>query len=161
MICLQKTPEKPQNLHYLRILWLSWCLLQTNYRMNCTRLFRCCFISALERNYFIEKWIGDHTLVTIFKNDYNLDFASKRYINRYLRHLLFEGIYIHYEMKKNIIGNNDKKVRAVFYFCTRLDKIPDRFFHPTSIIDQSNYCRRYYCRQKTLMEQKSTSNICS
>ena len=29
-------------------------------------------------------------------------------------------------MKRNIIGNNDKKVRAVFYFFTRHNKIPDR-----------------------------------
>ena len=89
--------------------------------MNCTHLFRCCFISALERNYFTEKWIGDHTLVTIFKHDYNLDFVTKRYINRYLPHLLFEGIYIHYEMKRNIMKNDGKKVRAIFYFFTKHD----------------------------------------
>ena len=66
-------------------------------------------------------------MVTIFKQDYNLDFVTKRYINRYLPHILFEGIYIHYEVKRNIIGNNDIKVRDVFYFFTRHDKIPDRF----------------------------------
>ena len=74
--------------------------------MNCSHLFRCCFISALERNYFVEKWIGDHILVTIFQNDYNLEFVDKRYINKYLPQLLFEGINIHYEIKRNIMKND-------------------------------------------------------
>ena len=38
-------------------------------------MFRCCFVSSLERNYFTGKWIVDQTLVTIFKNDYILDFG--------------------------------------------------------------------------------------
>ena len=74
--------------------------------MNCSHLFRCCFISALERNFFTEKWIGDHILVTIFQNDYNLEFVDKRYINKYLPQLLFEGINIHYEIKRNIMKND-------------------------------------------------------
>ncbi len=95
--------------------------------MNCSHLFRCCFISALERNYFTEKWISDHTLVTIYKHDYTLDFASKRYINKYLPQLSFEGLYIHYETKRNIMKNYGKKGKVVFYFFTRHDEIPDRF----------------------------------
>ena len=84
--------------------------------MNYAHIFRCYFISALERNYFTERWIGDQTLVTILKNDHNLEFVSKRYINKHIPYLLFEGIYIHYERKRNMIDNDEKKVRAIFYF---------------------------------------------
>ena len=96
--------------------------------MNCTHLFRCCFISALERFFFTEKWIGDHILVTIFQNDYNLEFVDKRDINKYLLQLLFEGIHIDYEIKRNIIKNVGNQGMVVFYFFTRHDKIPERFF---------------------------------
>ena len=71
--------------------------------MGNTNVFRCCFVAALERDYFTEKLIADQTLVTIFTNEYNLDFAVKRYINRYHSHLLFDGINIHHEIKRNII----------------------------------------------------------
>ena len=66
-------------------------------------------------------------MVTIFTNDYNLDFALKRYINRYLPHLLFDGIKIHHEIKRNIIDNDGGKARATFYFFTRHNKIPEKF----------------------------------
>ncbi len=32
----------------------------------------------------MEKWVGDNSLVTIFKDYYTLDFASKKCIDRYL-----------------------------------------------------------------------------
>ena len=51
-------------------------------------MFRCCFVAALERNYFTKKWIADQILGTIFRNDYNSDFTVKIFINRYLQHLL-------------------------------------------------------------------------
>jgi len=95
--------------------------------MNYTHLFRCCFVSVLRRNYFTEKWIGDQTLVTILKHDYNLEFVSKGCINKYLPHLLFEGIHIHYEIKRNMIGNDGKKVWAIFYFFTRHEKYAEKF----------------------------------
>ena len=55
-------------------------------------------VSALERNYFSDKWIADQTLVIIFYNDYSLDFTVKRYINRYPPYKLFDGINIHHEI---------------------------------------------------------------
>ena len=81
------------------------------------------FSKEIETDTFIktdDDWKSEH--------DYNLDFASKRYINWYLPYLLFEGIYIHCEMKRNIIDNDGKKVKVVFYFFTRHDNIPERLF---------------------------------
>ena len=61
-----------------------------------------------------------------YTNDYKLDFAVKRFINRYLPHLLFDGINIHHEIKRNIIDNDGKKARVTFYFFTRHNKIPEK-----------------------------------
>ena len=59
-------------------------------------------------------------------NNYNLDFAVKRCINRYLPHLLFDRINIHYEIKRNIIDNDEKKVSVTFYFFMRRNKNPQK-----------------------------------
>jgi len=124
--------------------------------MNYAHLFRCCFISALERNYFTERWIGDQTLVTIFKNDHNLEFVSKRYINKHIPYLLFEGIYIHYERKRNMIDNDGKKVRAIFYFtreifqeiCNerRLGKMPTKTSYSYVRIEITQTYQKEHCR---------------
>ena len=90
-------------------------------------MFGCCCVPALGRNYFTEKWIADQTLIIIFTNDYNLDLAVKRYINRYLPHILYDGINVHHEIKKNIIDNYGEKARVIFYFFTRHNRIPEKF----------------------------------
>ena len=66
-------------------------------------------------------------MITFFKNDYNLDFAVKRFINRYLPHALFGGINIHHEIKRNIIDNDGNEARVTFYFLMRHNKIPEKF----------------------------------
>ena len=63
-------------------------------------------------------------MITIFKHDCNLDFASKRYINRYLPYLLFEGIHIHYEIKRDVIDNDGEKVRLSFISLRDVTKFP-------------------------------------
>ena len=85
------------------------------------------FCCSMKKKYFTEKWIADQNLVTIFINDYGLDFAVKRFINRYLPHLLFDGINIYHEIKRNIIDNDGNKARVTFYFFTRHNKIPEKF----------------------------------
>ena len=124
--------------------------------MNYAHIFRCYFISALERNYFTERWIGDQTLVTILKNDHNLEFVSKRYINKHIPYLLFEGIYIHYERKRNMIDNDEKKVRAIFYFtreifqeiCNkrRLGKMPTKTSYSYVRIEKTQMYQKEHCR---------------
>ena len=50
-------------------------------------LFKSTINSTLDRKYWLEKWIGDDSLVTIIKDNYALEFINKRNINRYLPEL--------------------------------------------------------------------------
>ena len=52
--------------------------------MTSLSLFKSCLISSLDRIYLQEKRIGDQSLVTILQDNFGLDFANKRYINKYL-----------------------------------------------------------------------------
>ena len=53
-------------------------------------LFKTSIISALDRKYLLEMWVGDESLTTIFKDNYALNFATKRYINRYLPNIYLQ-----------------------------------------------------------------------
>ena len=56
--------------------------------MGCQDLFKSSIISAFNRLYLLDIWIGDKFLVTDLQNNYHLrDFANKRYLNRYLTNL--------------------------------------------------------------------------
>ena len=48
-------------------------------------LFKSSLLSALDRKYFVDRWISDNSLVTNMKNNYNLQFISKSYINKYIQ----------------------------------------------------------------------------
>ena len=39
--------------------------------------FRSCLDSALDRRYFVDKWIRDQSLASIFEQNYDMDFMSK------------------------------------------------------------------------------------
>ena len=52
--------------------------------MTSISLFKFCLISSLDRIYLQEKWIGDQSLVTILQDNFGLNFANKRFINKYL-----------------------------------------------------------------------------
>jgi len=58
--------------------------------MGSLSLLKSCLISALDRIYLQEKWMGDQHLVTILLKNYGLPFTNKRYINRYLSNIFIE-----------------------------------------------------------------------
>ncbi len=47
-------------------------------------LFQSCLSSALDRRYFVDKWVRDHSLVQSLNQDYNWDFMNKNYLNKYI-----------------------------------------------------------------------------
>ena len=38
-------------------------------------------------DYFLDRWIGDESLVSILQNQYNLHDISKYYVNRYITNI--------------------------------------------------------------------------
>ena len=47
-------------------------------------LFKSSLKSALDREYFLDRWISDHLLSTIILQKYQLDFVDKGYVNKYI-----------------------------------------------------------------------------
>ena len=87
-------------------------------------LFKSCVISALNRSYMLDKWIGDKSLVTILQNDYNLDFINKRYINRYLPNLSLNEHKCYHIRINNIINNYNNRTNVIFYHITKATNVP-------------------------------------
>ena len=83
--------------------------------MGLLDLYKSCIISALNRSYLLDKWIGDESLVTILQTDYNLEFVNKRYINRYLPNLHIRDIKS-YNIRINAIKKNDNKLTNVIFY---------------------------------------------
>ena len=81
--------------------------------------------SALDRKYFLDKWIGDNSLVTLLKQNYELDFLNKSYLNRYIQIVYLQDYkFYHYTFHRL---KNDKNIivsRTFFYHFTKSDISP-------------------------------------
>ena len=82
----------------------------------------------------LEKWIGDDSFVTIIKDNYTLDFATKRYINRYLPNLYLQDyncytVYIHHvkNHKTNITTH------VMFYYFYGITNCTKTILHKESM----------------------------
>ena len=88
-------------------------------------LFKSCIISALNRSYMLDKWIGDESIVTILQKEYNLeDFVNKRYLNRYLPNLSINHFKCYNVRINNIIKNDKSRTNVMFYHFTKATIIP-------------------------------------
>ena len=83
------------------------------------------FILALEKSFYKEMDLRSH-LGHNFEAWLNLDFASKRYINRYPPHLLFKGMHIHYEIKRIIINMMGESESSLLFLYETWQN-PERF----------------------------------
>ena len=83
--------------------------------MGLLDLFKSCIISALNRSYLLDKWIGDESLVTILQIDYSLEFVNKRYINRYLPDLYIKEIKS-YNIRINALKKSDNKLTNIIFY---------------------------------------------
>ena len=95
---------------------------------RCLDLFKSSLISALDRNYFLDRWISDNSMVTIIKNNYNLEFINKSYINKYIQITYLQeyhrfDYFIHkLKNEENIIIN-----KTSFYYFSKKSESP-RYF---------------------------------
>ena len=91
-------------------------------------LFKSSLLSALDRKYFVDRWISDNSMVTILKNNYNLQFISKSYINKYIQITYLQEYhrfdYFIHKLKdeENVIIN-----KTSFYYFSKSSTTP-RYF---------------------------------
>ena len=87
-------------------------------------LFWSCLNSALDRRYFFDKWIGDHSLVQLLTQDYNLEFICKTYLNKYINIVYLKDYKLYSKVIHKIKNYENNLTRATFYYFTKSSSIP-------------------------------------
>ena len=92
--------------------------------MRSLSLFKSCLISAINRIYLQEKWIGDQSLITNLQDDYGLKFVDKRSINKYLPIIYLSTINCT-NVRINALKRIQKKlINVMFYYFSKLSIVP-------------------------------------
>ena len=84
-----------------------------------------CLNSALDRKYFLRRWICDDSLVTILKNNYEINFLTKSYLNKYIQ-IVFLRDYKRYDYSFHRLKNDKNEIiyKTYFYYFTRSTDTP-------------------------------------
>ena len=91
-------------------------------------VFKCSLNSALDRNYFLDRWISDQSLVTILSQNYQLDFINKGYVNKYIQ-IVYLTDYQRYDHSVHRLKNEKSEIihKTSFYYFTKKSDIPKYF----------------------------------
>ena len=93
-----------------------------------------CLSIILERHFYMDRWIGDETLLSILQTQFQLKHINKRYLNMYLQNIVIKSIKSTRHIEENINFNGTRRRRAYFYFFTASQINPtklsrDQFIH--------------------------------
>ena len=91
-------------------------------------LFKSSLKSALDRKYFLDRWISDHSLSTIIVQKYQLDFVNKGYVNKYINKAYLQEYKCYdYSMHRLKNAKNEIITKTSFYYFTKNSNVP-KFF---------------------------------
>ena len=76
---------------------------------------RSSLFSLIKRNYYLEKWIGDDSLLSILQSQYGQKDLTKSYLNKYISHIGLDTINIFNHKEDNLLYQNQNVRRAYFY----------------------------------------------
>lgn len=94
-------------------------------------LFRSCLNSALDRKYFVDRWISDQSLVTLFKRYCYLDFITKNYFNRYIHSVYLPDYQFYHKIIHKIKNEENKPTKTTFYYFTNENSRIPRYLTTT------------------------------
>ena len=131
---------------------------------------RACLFSLLKRNYYLDKWIGDESLLSILHTQYHLLEVSKAYLNQHLQKICLGPTKLFRHMEPHLRHEDRYTRRAYFYFFTlqptkmtklsRKDFIQCYFnFRVLRVSNRSNNINTNTCKRKALTD--ITNNITS
>ena len=87
--------------------------------MKVIAILRRCLKLLLERSYYLEKWIGDKSLLSILQSKFDLNEIDKGNLNRCLPSTKFQKIIIHTHKEHNLKYNDKVVNRAYFYYLSK------------------------------------------
>ena len=90
-------------------------------------LFRSCLSSALDRRYFVDKWIRDQSLDQLLNLDYNLDYMNKNNLNKYINLVYLTEYKFYNKVIHKVKSYENNLTRTTFYYFTKTSSIPKYF----------------------------------
>ena len=93
--------------------------------MKVKAVLKRCLELLFERNYCLDKWMGDETLLCILHDKFGWNEIDKWYINRWIPSIKPQKIIIHTRKERNLKYNNIVVTRVYFYYFSKsYDSIP-------------------------------------
>ena len=80
----------------------------------------------IKRQYFLDRWIGDESLLSILHNQYNLHNINKYYLNRYIQNIGLNDVNIFYHQEDYLFGREEKTRRTFFFIFTARNLCPEK-----------------------------------
>ena len=104
-------------------------------------LFRSCLNSALDRKYFVDRWISDQSLVTLLNTICYLE-ISKSYLNRYIHSVYLTDYQFYDKVIHKIKNEENKPSKTIFYYFTGKNSRIPRYLSMTYKWQQiyDNFC---------------------
>ena len=80
----------------------------------------------VKRDYYLDKWIGDASLLSILQNQYNLHDISKYYVNRYIINIGLNQVNIFQHQEDYLFGKQHNVRKTFFYIFSTTNSCPDK-----------------------------------
>ena len=87
---------------------------------------RSCLFLLIKRHYYLDKWIGDESLLSILKSQFGQNELTKSYLNRYISHIGLDTINIFSHKEEYLLYQDQNVRRAYFYIFTSQNLPPNK-----------------------------------
>ena len=69
----------------------------------------------VKRNYFLDRWMGDESLLSILHSQYNLHHINKYYLNRYITNIGLNDNITIFQHQEDYLFNDKTSSRRTFF----------------------------------------------
>ena len=96
-------------------------------------MFKSSLNSVFDRKYFLDQWISVDSLVSLLKNNFELQFLNKSYIHKYI-HLIFLDKYKVYNYSILLLKNQNNGIIHKTFFIS----FPSLLMNHTILLQKNN-----------------------
>ena len=120
ILCFQDDPKshskRRENLYFFyRFHRYSQGLLGS-YTMGKLDQLRSTLSLWIKRLYFLDRWIGVESLLSILHNQYNLHHISKFYVNRFINDIGLNNINIFHHKEEYLFGKHNSGLFFCYFY---------------------------------------------
>ena len=86
---------------------------------------RSCLFLLVKRQYYLNKWIGDESLLSILKSQFGQKELTKSYLNRYILQIGLNTINI-FGHKEDYLSYQDQNIRRAYFYIFSSNNLPPK-----------------------------------